>query len=360
MAGPAPSFTQATPQDFAPSVFYGNRSPNDPAALLPDAAAVKMVALHQRAVDLFAQVPEFSEVQEASQARQQHADRISDLTKAKGEAGFGLGDDAPQVVAARRQLERAEKEFKRLSSLKEIRGARWNDAKRLETSVSDWLLRGGIPHGCVLEAVEDAPLSELLSKADNGRIDAGVERYRLRLRELAADLHRVKSAPWPSSVAKVAAREMIDRLADQGAPNLDGAIEFGQPISFASMMVTSTVRNVDTPAIAFAEIDNATGLLCWLFRDQMLAQIRIDEVADDKNALDEKARAELEAQIGNDMLAIERSECACIWHAEAKGEVIDFRPTTSPQSVLGVALRTQTRAVQSTSTAHAYDIGMPR
>ena len=52
----------------------------------------------------------------------------------------------------------------------------------------------------------------------------------MRLRELAADLHRVKSAPWPSSVAKVAAREMIDRLADQGAPNLDGAIEFGQPI----------------------------------------------------------------------------------------------------------------------------------
>ena len=35
---------------------------------------------------------------------------------------------------------------------------------------------------------------------------------------------------------------------------------------------------------------------------------------------------------------IERSECSLIWAAEAKGEVIDFRPTTSPQAVLGVQL----------------------
>ena len=304
--------TPATAADFAPGVYYGNRSPNDPAALLPDAAAAKMVALHQRAVDLFAQVPDFSEVQEASQARQQHADRIADLTKAKGDSGFGLDDHAPQVVAERRKLERAEKEFTRLTTLKEIRSARWTDAAWLETSVSDWLLRGGIPSNCTLEAIDDAPLSELLSKADGGRIDAAVERYRLRLRELAADAHRVRSAPWPSSVAKVAAKDLIHRLADQGAPNLDGAVEHGQPISFASMLLTSTVRNVDAPAIAHAEIPDAVGLLLWLMRDQMLAKINagIDEVADDKNALSEQQRGEMEAQISADALAIERAECA--------------------------------------------------
>ena len=41
---------------------------------------------------------------------------------------------------------------------------------------------------------------------------------RLKARELAADLHRVRSAPWPSSVAKAAAKQ-IDALADAAAPD---------------------------------------------------------------------------------------------------------------------------------------------
>ncbi|WP_338305172.1 hypothetical protein, partial [Bradyrhizobium ottawaense] len=64
-----------------------------------------------------------------------------------------------------------------------------------------------------------------------------------------------------------------------------------------------------------------------------------DGIADDKQALDQRQREEAEGQIGADMLAAERAECALIWHAAAKGEVIDFRPTTSPQAVLGVDLR---------------------
>jgi hypothetical protein len=47
----------------------------------------------------------------------------------------------------------------------------------------------------------------------------------------------------------------------------------------------------------------------------------------------------MEAQIGADMLAIERMECAAIWHTEAQhNEIIDFRPSTSAQAILGLAL----------------------
>ena len=49
----------------------------------------------------------------------------------------------------------------------------------------------------------------------------------------------------------------------------------------------------------------------------------------------------MEAEIRTSVLMIERSECSLIWAAEAKGEVIDFRPTTSPQAVLGVRLDRQ-------------------
>jgi hypothetical protein len=57
----------------------------------------------------------------------------------------------------------------------------------------------------------------------------------------------------------------------------------------------------------------------------------LDEVADDQAALSQQQREEAEAQIMADALMIERAECSVIWHAEAKGEVIDFRADTSPQ-----------------------------
>jgi hypothetical protein len=46
------------------------------------------------------------------------------------------------------------------------------------------------------------------------------------------------------------------------------------------------------------------------------------------------------AAIDADDLAAQRAECALIWHAAARGEIIDFRPTTSPQAAIGVSLRT--------------------
>ncbi len=54
--------------------------------------------------------------------------------------------------------------------------------------------RRGVPGDCTLDVVEDQPLGELLTKADGGRIEAAVERCRLKLREGAADLHRVRSS----------------------------------------------------------------------------------------------------------------------------------------------------------------------
>ncbi len=63
------------------------------------------------------------------------------------------------------------------------------------------------------------PMSALEQACET--IANAVERYRHRLRELAADLHRVRSSPWPSSLAKAAAKELIDRVADAGMPNLD-------------------------------------------------------------------------------------------------------------------------------------------
>ena len=137
---------------------------------------------------------------------------------------------------------------------------------------------------------------------------------------------------------------MIEQMAEAGAPLLDSMIEHGSRLSFPTMSIQSTLHGLDQPALAFAETIDTAGLVCWLFKDQMLAKINkgIDEVADDKAALDERQRAEAEAQINTDTLLTERSECALIWFAEREsGEVIDFRADTSVLAVLGLRLVNQ-------------------
>jgi hypothetical protein len=125
---------------------------------------------------------------------------------------------------------------------------------------------------------------------------------------------------------------------------------------------SAVLRNLEAPTAAYTEAVDAFGTMCWLFRDQMLAKINaaIDEAADDKAALSQAQREEMEALISADMLAIERAECSLIWAAETRGEIIDFRPTTSAQACLGIRLQTvPQRAVPETSLSHGLDVVGP-
>ena len=218
----------------------------------------------------------------------------------------------------------------------------------------EWLTAGGVPANCMLESVEDAPIAELLKKGE--RLADGVARYQHRLRELAADAHRVRSAAWPSSLAKEKLRAQIAALAE--APDVDRAIEHNLPVGFPTISLSSLVRGTETPGLAFAETVNSFGFLLWAFRDQIIARIEqeLDEIADDKHALDQQQREEMEAEISASALAVERSEIACILAAEAQGEIIDFRADTSPQALLGVRLVNQPRANPSPGTSPEHVI----
>src|SRR5947209_19149788 len=57
----------------------------------------------------------------------------------------------------------------------------------------------------------------------------------------------------------------------------------------------------------------------------------IDEDSDDKNALDDRDRAEQLAQISSDLLATERLECQLIEAAKAVDTVVDFREDATPR-----------------------------
>ncbi len=352
------TFEAAPAAGYAPHEIHTFSTPNDPTAVLDGPPLVRMIALQQRCHDLHGAIPPFEDVQEQSHAKIRHQKRIADLTRPKAQGGFGLPELAPQVVVERRELERAEAEFTRLQSLKEIRSARWTVAKQLEVRVSDWLLKGGIPGGCTIVPVVGPPLPELLKKGE--RVGDAVERYRHRLRELAADRHRLKSAPWPSSLTKEKAKAQLERWAEAAAPDFDSMIEHNTPLTFPMLSLSSLVHG-EKPALAFTQTVDVLGVLCWLFKDQMLAKISagLDEISDDKAALSQQQREEMEAEISASVLAIERAEVACIWAAEAQNnEILDFRADTSPQAVLGVRLVNQprTNGSQGSSPMHAFDI----
>jgi hypothetical protein len=143
--GVATSFQPATAADFAPTAFYSNATPNDPADLLDGLPLVKAIAIKQRALDLHGSIPTFEAIREVQLEKISHANRVGALMKHKGDGGFGLDASAPQVAAARKQMQRAEQEFARLQALQEIRTAKWNSAGQLARNVSDWLLHGGVP-----------------------------------------------------------------------------------------------------------------------------------------------------------------------------------------------------------------------
>ena len=86
------------------------------------------------------------------------------------------------------------------------------------------------------------------------------------------------------SVAKAAARELIDRLAD-AQPNLESAIEHGMAISFATTRLTVAGLQRRRPgAVGLRGMPDVHWSVRWLFRDQLLSKINagFDEIADDK------------------------------------------------------------------------------
>jgi hypothetical protein len=92
-----------------------------------------------------------------------------------------------------------------------VRSAAWEVTSRVLGAVENWL-RSGRPGGTTLEAVEIEPPKLLKGES---LLDA-ISRLRHRGRELQADLHRIRSAPFPSSHAKARMREQVEILAQRG------------------------------------------------------------------------------------------------------------------------------------------------
>lgn len=169
--------------------------------------------------------------------------------------------------------------------------------------------------------------------------ETAVERCRQRVRELKADLHKVQSAPYPSSYAKAVAAEYVERLRDIGAPAVHFLLEAGVPrVDWPSRDVELIPGATSTPGamqftmpaapphVSFAAWVNPEGFLASLCRE-------IDLCADDDAALSADERFKRSAAIAAEKLAAERDEE--FWIDKAG---LARRPDIDPRAVLGLAV----------------------
>jgi len=187
-----------------------------------------------------------------------------------------------------------------------------------------------------------------------------VERLRRRCRELRADQHRIRSAPFPSGYAKQRMRAEIEALAIQGTPSVSALIEVDGKVEFQTPRLTSEVH-AERRSLAFAQVPDTLALTCWLHKDSLIAALDREIVteADDKAALSHEAR-QLEAEVMGDLLAVEREESALVWLAQAQGQPCEHRADCAVLSILGCGLITVPRPPNGPSSPeHAYDIVQP-
>ncbi|MGY3614846.1 hypothetical protein [Bradyrhizobium sp. USDA 10063] len=302
----------------------------DPMEVLPAEAREKYREFEQKRSE--ASILIRAVVEDEQQLRidiQRHRNRLKELQAPRGAGGFGLSDDAPQVAAERSVLEEKLAEQHRLAALNNARSAVYQRAGELVRNIEQAV--AARPAGRMGQMVKfDLP-------AFKGNIPDAIEDRRRRGRELMADLNRVRSAPWPSSLAKKKMREQIARLAESGAPRADDAIEHDEPIGFPTKSHRVRIFNADPSAIGFVELPDTLGLFAWLHRDALIAALdrEIDLAADDDSALTAEQRREAEVEIQRDLLAVEREECRLVEVARSQGLPAEYRIDCDPRAILG-------------------------
>jgi hypothetical protein len=353
MAEPVTALTPAPTETVtaqAPMSFGGLHNPPqlDVIELLPPAAADKLRKLRLRRADAHRLIPEFEQIREASMARMEAENALKRLTDHPQNSGRGLPDTDPLVVAAKKHLDKMADDFRRLTELQEVRSAAFQSASAAQAAVESWL-RDGRPHGTVLQD-HDGEVPKL-AKGEAGLLDA-IENRRRRVRELRADLHRIASAPFPSSHAKARMRAQIEALAMQGAPSVSRLVELDGRIEFETQRLTSSGIGAERH-LAFAEVPDAVALVAWLHKDALIAALdrSIADESDDGAALSHEARQKAEAETMSDLLSAERDESFFVWQAQAQNLPIEHRGDISASALLGLRLTSTARTTELPETS---------
>ncbi len=353
------TFEPATAASFEQSGTIHTGTGSDVIAILPVRSRELLRQLRQKARDAHSLLPEFADRQEANTARGDAERRLQRLLAPRSEGGFNLPEGDREVIETRRQLETLTDEARRLEERYQQRSEAWRSASNTLSAVENWS-RNGVPPGVVLEDVEDKP-PQLLK---NENLLDGILRLQRRGRELKADLHRIRSTPYPSAHARAKIRQEVEALAQVGTPSVSDVIENDRKLVWPMQRVQGTIINAQVPSFAVTEVPDVLGLFAFVHKTALLASLDalVSEEADDDAALSHEERQQQEAEVMADLLSTECDEAALIWSAMAQGLPATHRVDCAPAAILQCRLITAPAVSASvgTSPEHVIRFAGPR
>lgn len=285
--------------------------------LLPQAAEDKLDLLRRQKADFFALVRPLDDEQNDLIGQRQAASMHLNRHRADGH-GEIRNVGTLQLVD---KIAKLDKNLERVRRLLEQRRANQASAVGLVHNVENYLK----------QAQRKGSLTAFTGEVNVPKGDPAkvLARTRETIAELRADRHKVRSAPFPSSVAKAYATSLIDELAARGRPSVAALLENVRHIEWksAASMRWEYGNLIEGSVVAGVQ------LVAWLERDRLLAALyaEIDEMADDKNALTEEERTAELARIEAQALELERIEEHLV---EELG--VERRPDADPRAVLHI------------------------
>jgi hypothetical protein len=322
----------------------------DVAETLPPNAADRLRRLRQWSSDLNRLLPDFADIKDLSDRKVAAETRLRQLTDHRSENGFHLHLTDLRVTEQQKTVAKLTDELQRLRALDAERSAAWRVASQLVAAVEEYV-KNGRPPGTALEDYDGTP-PQLVK---NETILDGIERLRLRGRELKANLHTIRSAPYPSAHVRAKIRAEVLAMAEAAAPVVSDVVEHDRSIVWPTRSVRAEILS-ERPTFAATEVHDALGLFAWLHKDALIAALDklVTEESDDAAALSHVEREKREAEVLGDLLDIERQEATLIWQALDQRLPVEHRSDISPVALLAVQIVTAPRGVAPASIA--FDI----
>ncbi|MHC6158305.1 hypothetical protein ACVSQB_42155 [Bradyrhizobium elkanii] len=325
---------------------------NDAADLLPDEGARhRFEAIVDRAADARSTWLPVEEQMRATRAELHRVEsHRQQLILTRNAHRPGADKEDKQVRDLDKQASELTEKLRRLIAREATAAARMRNCGILASRCRAFLAPGGLPSPARLASVSPIALSDILERGE--RIIDALERLRLRIRELEAHAHQIRSAPFPSEAKKRDAAALIARLAERGAPSIsamidDNASEIAWPYTLQEHNLIAVVPDANTRVVGTAsgQVPDVIGLLCWALRDTLTEKVNelIETNSDDAAALPADEREKQLAQIEADKLMTERKETTLVQAAQAAGEAVEHRHDISVLAALQLELVTQSR-----------------
>lgn len=168
------------------------------------------------------------------------------------------------------------------------------------------------------------------------------DKIRAKIEALHTELRTVREAPLPQGEAMASLRRQVEKIAEDGRPDLTGLLAHGDRIRWPTAtgeVLGATADGMQT--VSRGSIPDSNALIAWLFMDELTARLEAelaDMIGPRDNGLSRDERRRREARLMADILAAERIEEAVIEAAERDGHAaIPRRREADPRAVLGLS-----------------------